>query len=141
MCILLSEKNVTYEVSMKSGTCIIEALNFVQPDMNRLIVMAQLLPYLVKFVVVTFDEVQKLQLKYLTNSEKVQELSVMLVSKSPEGKKDFIKALYESSQNPGNSGHKKLITKLQQKGVMISELPVDTTNDLSSNFDDSLSTT
>jgi len=138
-CFLHSDSNVTYEVFTENDECVLEVVNTMQPEMLQHVVMLNLLPYMNKYDILTINEVQKLQLESTTNYEKVNcLLSSILVHKSPEGKKHFIIALYESSKKPGNSGHKKLIDKLQHKGLKIVELPVDSTNNPSAISDATL---
>ena len=109
-----------------NGECVMEIVNTMQPEMLQFIVILELLPYMKKYNILTINEEQELQLESTTNYKKVLcLLSSILVSKSPEGKKNFIKALYESSKISGNSGHNKLIMKLQRKGITISELSAD----------------
>ena len=90
-----------------------------QPEMLQHIVMSELLPYLQKYSVLTINEEQLLQLVSTTNYKKVQDLLSLIISKGPEGEKNFIIALYESSKKQGNSGHKELIAKLQHEGITV----------------------
>ena len=104
-------------------------LNSMQPKLLGLIVMSQLLPYLVKYDVLTVQETQKLQLKNETDFDKAQYLlSTILCSKGPEGEKNFVKALYEISKERGNFGYTDVIFKLQREGILVSEASNDSTN-------------
>ena len=59
--------------------------------------------------------------KYKTNSEKVLDLLSQLHQKGEIGHENFIRAIYESSKNPGNSGHCEIIERFKSKGISITE--------------------
>ena len=99
---------------------IVKKLN---PELRRLIDIKELLPYLIKYHFLTKDETEHLEPEFKsTNSEKVQYLLSKLDSKGEMGQKNFVKALYESSKEEGNTGHCEIIELFENKGISVNEL-------------------
>ena len=117
-------------------------LNSMLPELLQLIKMSQLLPYLVKYGLLTTDEKQELQMETTTDYKKALNfLSSIIGTKGSEGEKNFIKALYELSKKPGNSRYRDVINKLQQKGITVNETSDDSTKALTTNTTDDQSGT
>ena len=92
------------------------------PQLHNLITIVQLLPRLNKYDFLTKQEREYLELSTITNCEKVNRLLSTLRSKGKEGEENFVKALYESSKEQGNSGHREIIEKFKNAGICIREL-------------------
>ena len=91
----------------------------IQPEIQELINVEELFVYLVKYRVLTKNEEQHIgPTSKETNIEKATYLLSALNGKGPEGEKNFIKALIESSRNPGNTGHLEIIKQLCDKGLV-----------------------
>lgn len=100
-----------------------DIINELAPNFEEHMDVEQLLPYLIKYNVLARHEKQQLRLMEHTNCRKVQDLLSMLEQKNTKGQEDFIKALYESSQEQGSGGgHHKLIELLQNKGITIESI-------------------
>ena len=95
---------------------IVKKLN---PELRRLVDIKELLPYLIKYRFLTTDEREHLELKSLTNVEKVQYLLSKLDSKGVTGQENFVKALYELSKEEGNTGHCEIIRLFKNEGISI----------------------
>ncbi|XP_065918159.1 basement membrane-specific heparan sulfate proteoglycan core protein-like isoform X2 [Dysidea avara] len=127
----LSEKSVgikidgdetMIEISTSNNQSIMDIIYTMQPEILDLINMEELFVYLIKYSILTKNEVQHVgPMSRETNIEKATFLLSALYGKGPEGQKDFIKALYESNKVAGNTGHQELIRKLHDKGVVITE--------------------
>ena len=97
-----------------------EVIDELYPKLQEHINVQCLLSYLHKYNVLDSNENQRLMLIILTPIEKAQKLLEMLRSKSPEGQENFVKALYESSQELGSSsGHHKIIQLFLTNGITI----------------------
>jgi len=131
-----------YEVSIRDDTSIKDILNSMQPELLEVIVISQLLPYLMKYGLLTTDEKQELQMETTTDYKKALNLlSSIIGTKGSEGEKNFIKALYELSKKPGNPGYADVINKLRQKGITVNETSNDSTKALTTNTTDDQSST
>ena len=110
------------EISTSNNQSIMDIIYTMQPEILDLINMEELFVYLIKYSILTKNEVQHVgPMSRETNIEKATFLLSALYGKGPEGQKDFIKALYESNKVAGNTGHQELIRKLHDKGVVITE--------------------
>jgi len=111
-------------VSTNGDQKIIGIIYKLQPDMETLLNIDELLAYLMKHRVLTNNEEQHLGPgSYATPLEKVRFLlsESVLGRKGLKGQKNFIRALYESSKRQGNTGHRDLVTRLRENGVIIIE--------------------
>ena len=93
----------------------------INPDLQKFINITELLPYLKKHKILTAIERENLELKSKTDGEKIQDLLSQLHRKAEIGHENFIRAIYESSKDQGNSGHCEIIKRFESKGIYITE--------------------
>ena len=93
------------------------------PELNELINITELLQYLIKYRIPTDDEEEHLSPVFnSTRHQKIQFLLSMLSSKGKTGHENFVRAIYESSKKRGNSGHCQIIERFKKEGISIDEL-------------------
>ena len=109
------------QISNDGTKNLLDIITEMNPDLQKLINITELLPYLNKHGIPTTSERENLESKYKTNSEKVLDLLSQLHQKGEIGHENFIRAIYESSKNPGNSGHCEIIERFKSKGISITE--------------------
>lgn len=119
--VMLDEEESIEAPTANDLSIIMGIIYSLHPEMKKQIKMEKLLPYLMRYKILTGDEENKLGKPFDSNTEKVQCLLSVMEGKGPEGEENFIKALYESSKESGNTGHKKLIEALSDKGIDINE--------------------
>ena len=76
-----------------------------------------LIPYLNQYHVLTSEEREDLQINK-PNNAKVQSLLNYLERKADDEQKDFIKAIYQSSLQPGGGMHCEIIKLLKENGII-----------------------
>lgn len=109
---------ISLKVSMPDNKTIMDVIFSVQPEMEQNINMDELFAYLNKYDILTrLDREHLGPQSKKTLTEKNRYLIYELESKSPQGKENFVKALYDSSHK--NESHQILINKLQEKGVVV----------------------
>ena len=109
------------EVSVTGSESIIEIINALSSELCNLNIK-ELLPFLYEIKNgLTMDEKQHLQLTGVTNYSKMLYLLEQLQFKDEETLLGFIKAIYKSSQQEGNSKHCEIIKLFQARGVVINE--------------------
>lgn len=91
------------------------------PGLHKLINIQELLSFLIKYELLTRDEREHLELNSITNTKKIQCLLSKLESKGRAGQENFVKALYESSKEEGNTGHCEIIELFKNEGISINE--------------------
>ena len=90
---------------------------------NHITIQTDFLSYLIKYKVLTKEEQQYLEPNFpVTESVKIRKLLSCLDSKSDEGQKNFVRALYESSKKPGYTGHVAIIELFKSEGILIDEV-------------------
>ena len=90
---------------------------------DHITIQTDFLSCLIKYKVLTKQEQEYLEPDFLvTKSEKIRKLLSCLDSKSDEGQKNFVRALYESSKKPGYTGHVTIIDLFKSEGILIDEV-------------------
>ena len=109
------------QVSNNGTKSILDMITKMNPNLGQLINITELLPYLIKYGILTKDEREKLELECKTNRKKIQDLLSLLNYKGEVGHTNFIIAIYESSKIQGNSGHCEIIELFKSEGISIIE--------------------
>ena len=110
-------------VSTDGTNNILDIVYKTNPKLQKRVSIKELLPYLIKYHILTTNEREHLEPEFKsTNCDKVQYLLSLLETKGEEGQENFIKALYESSKEEGNTGHCEIIELLKNEGIFINEL-------------------
>ena len=93
---------------------------------NHITIQTDFLSCLIKYKVLTKQEQEYLEPDFpVTKSEKIRKLLSCLDSKSDEGQKNFVRALYESSKKPGYTGHVTIIDLFKSEGILIDEVTLE----------------
>ena len=108
------------QVSNNGTKSILDMITELNPNLQQHIDITELWPYLIKHRILTRNERQNLKLKS-SESEKIQDLLSLLDHKGELGHTNFIKAIYESSKIPENSGHCEIIELFKSEGISIIE--------------------
>ena len=123
--ITCTDYKTTIQISTSDNQTIMDIIYTMQPEIEELINMEKLFGYLMKYKLLTKHEEQQVgPTSRETNIQKIRHLLSALERKGPEGEKNFIKALYESTKEAGNTGHHEIIRKLHDNGVIITELSI-----------------
>ena len=111
------------KVLINGDKTILEIVDKTSPELHKLINIQQLFLHLIKYNILAQNEREHLGPKSTsTNFEKVQHLLSILISKGQEGQKNFLKALYESSKEEENTGHREIIEWFKKEGIDINEM-------------------
>ena len=116
---LYTVPETSIKVSVTSSKSIMDIILYLNPQLLKLNIKL-LEPLLNQNGILTEEERQYLQLP-VTNHDKIQYLLMHLECKDIETQKDFIKAIYQSSQQSGGRMHCKIIKLFEKNGVKVCE--------------------
>ena len=112
------KKQISLKISTNGDQSIMEIINTLHPELERFIKIDELLPFLNRHKVLTRNDREQLGPQSSTTpTMKTRQLLSILDSIGPVGEENFVKALFESSNDV--SGHKHLIELLQSEGVTV----------------------
>ena len=111
------------KVKINVDKTVMEIVDETNPKLQKLINIQQLFSHLIKYNVLAQNEREYLGPDNTsTDFKKVQYLLFKLTSKGQEGQENFLKALYESSKEEGNTGHREIIELFKKEGIDINEM-------------------
>ena len=116
---LYTVPETSIKVSVTSNKSIMKIILSLNPQLLKLDIEL-LKPFLNQNGILTEEERQHLQLSGI-NNDKIQYLLVHLERKDSETQKDFIKAIYQSSQQSGGRMHCEIIKLFEKNGVKVCE--------------------